>query len=105
MKKSHRLGAALLVAGLVVLTPSAADAATRWFRDAQGDVASSVDVHRVRVINGEPGNPAVRVTVVQHELRPGDGFDVWLDTVAADPGPEYRAAWIADSDSLGLLKV
>jgi hypothetical protein len=103
--RANRLGAALVAATLVVLTPSAASAATAWFSDAKGDVPSSVDIYRVRVINGEPGNPAVRVTVVQAELRAGDGFDVWLDTDAADPGPEYRATWAANSDSLGLRKV
>jgi len=103
--KATRRGAVLVAASLVLLTPSDAIAATRWFHDAHGDVGSSVDVHRVRVINGEPGDAAVRVTVVQRELRPGDGFDVWLDTVPTDPGPEYRAAWVADSDSLGLLEV
>ncbi len=103
--KAHRLGAALVAATLVVLTPAAATAQTRWFRDSQGDVAPSVDIHRVQVINGEPGNAAVRVSVVQRALLPGDVFDVWLDTVPADPGPEFRAAWIADSDSLALLRV
>ena len=96
--KALRLGAVLVAATLVVLTPSAATAATRWFSDVHGDVVSSVDIHRVRVINGEPGNPAVRVTVVQRELRAGDGFNVWIDTVAANPGPEFRAAWFANSD-------
>lgn len=101
----RRWGAALVATALVALTPATAVADTRWFSDAKGDVSSSVDVHRVRVINGEPGTPAVRVTIVQEELQPGDVFDVWLDTDKGDVGPEYRASWIADSDSLGLFKV
>ncbi len=102
---AHRLGVALASIAVIALTPTSASAATRWFSDPQGDVASSVDIHRVRVINGEAGRPAVRVTVVQRELRAGDGFDVWVDTNAADPGPEYRTSWIANSDSLGVRKV
>jgi len=101
----RRLSSALAGVALVALTPTAASAATRWFSDPQGDVASSVDIHRVRVINGEPDRPAVRVTVVQRVLRAGDGFDVWVDTNAADPGPEYRISWVANSDSLGVRKV
>lgn len=101
----RRLIAAPLAAALVALTPLTGVAATRWFSDAHGDVASSVDVHRVRLINGTATAPAVRVTVVQRELRAGDGFDVWVDTDPGDAGPEYRASWFANSDSLGLSQV
>lgn len=100
-----RLGAGLAAAALLVLTPTGATAASQWFSDAHGDVKSSVDIHRVRLFNGSHQGPAVRVTVVQRELRAGDGFDVWLDTDAADPGPEFRAAWFANSDSLGVRMV
>lgn len=100
-----RLGAGLVAAALVALTPTGATAASRWFSDAHGDVKSSVDIHHVRLLNGTPQIPAVRVTVEQRELRAGDGFDVWLDTDPADPGPEFRSAWFANSDSLGVSKV
>lgn len=94
-----------MAAALVALTPLSGVAATRWFSDAHGDVASSVDIHRVRLINGTQTAAAVRVTVVQRELRAGDGFDVWVDTDPGDAGPEYRATWFANSDSLGLNQV
>jgi hypothetical protein len=104
MKVRH-LSAVVVATALVALTPTAASAASRWFQDPHGDVASSVDIHRVRVINGAPNAPAVRLTIEQRQLRAGDGFDVWIDTDGANPGPEYRTAWVANSDSLGLRRV
>lgn len=103
--RARRLSAALVATALVALTPSAASAATRVFQDPHGDVASSVDIHSVRVINGAMQAPAVRIAVTQRQLRAGDGFDIWIDTVASDPGPEYRAFWVANSDVLGVRKV
>jgi len=104
MKVRH-LSALVAAAALVALTPTAASAASRWFQDPHGDIASSVDIHQVRLINGAPNAPAVRVTIEQRLLRAGDGFDIWVDTDAADPGPEYRTTWVANSDILGVRKV
>jgi hypothetical protein len=104
MKLRH-LGALGVAITLVALTPTAANAASRWFQDPHGDVASSVDIHQVRVINGTAKAAAVRVTVEQRQLRAGDAFDIWIDTNAANPGPEYRTTWVANSDVLGVRKV
>lgn len=90
---------------MVALLPTSAYADDAWFHDAKGDVSSSVDIHRVRLINGAPDRPAVRVTVVQKFLRAGDSFEVWFDTNPGNPGPEFKAGWVANSDSLGLSRV
>lgn len=103
--RARRLSAVLVAAALVALTPTAANADTRLFHDPHGDVASSVDIHSVRVTNGAMMAPAIRIAITQRQLRAGDGFDVWIDTDGADRGPEYRAFWVANSDILGVRQV
>lgn len=96
------MSAATLATGLAA---SSASAQTRWFADAQGEVKASIDLHKVQVVNGSAVVPGIKVVLVQRTLLAGDGGDVWYDTDASNPGPEYRASWVANSDILGLSKV
>jgi hypothetical protein len=75
------------------------------FDDEQGNVAASVDIHHVTVVNGSATHHSLKVIVVQRDLQGGDDIDVWIDTRPANPGPEYRAELTANTDSFGLLKV
>jgi hypothetical protein len=75
------------------------------FEDDHGNVAASVDVHEVIVVNGTASHHRVRIVVEQRELEPGDEIDVWIDSNSANPGPEYRAGAKANTDAFGLLKV
>lgn len=105
MNLRRRLLAVGSIIGLVALLPTSALADDAWFHDAKGDVTSSVDIHRLSLINGATDRPAVRVTVVQKFLRAGDSFTVWFDTNPGNAGPEYKAGWIANSDAFGLARV
>lgn len=98
------LGAALVVA---VAVAAAAPASAQWqrFTDQRGDVASSIDVHSVRVVNGTPDAHGVKIVVQQETLLGGDHGTVWIDTDRANPGPEFKVDWIANTDAFGLLKV
>jgi hypothetical protein len=104
----RRIGwaAALCVAavGFTTLAPSA-EAQTRWFSDAYGDVHASIDLHKVQVAVGSERVPGIKVVVVQRSLRAGDAAQVWFDVDSSNPGPEYRAGWIANSDAGGLVAV
>jgi hypothetical protein len=76
---------------LVVSMPMApADAATRLFRDAAGDVTAGTDIQRVRVHNAA----RVLVTVTFRDIRGnrGGGFSVFFDTVKSRLGPEFGAS-------------
>jgi len=87
---------ALATAGVLVLVPSAAQAQVRTFHD-QRDDTSWVDLTKIRV------HYAKRLTLVIHyRHRPVDfrtGFDIWIDTKAKNPGPEYRYSFIPESDA------
>ena len=98
--RSTAVAVGVVAASLVPSTSYGASA--RWFTDARGDVPSSIDIQRVQVVNGSPGDPAVRVVVQVARLRAGDEVMVWLDTDRSHAGPEYLAGGIANSDALGL---
>jgi hypothetical protein len=107
MLKRARWAAGVTV---VLLAATAGTAGTalgdrQVFEDEHGNVAASVDVHQVIVVNGTASHQRVRIVVEQRELQPGDGIDVWIDTKPANPGPEYRASAKANTDALSLLKV
>src|SRR5262245_30290605 len=105
MRGSRWAAATVATAAIVAAAAGQAMAQSRTFQDPRGDVRASVDIHQVRVANGSAVKHAVRIFVTQRDLHPGDAIDVWLDTDAGHPGPEYRAGGYANSDSLGLVKV
>ena len=79
---------ALALAVSIPLAP--ADAATRLFRDAAGDVKAGTDIQRVRVHNAA----RVLVTVTFRDIRGnrGGGFSVFFDTDRSRRGPEFGAS-------------
>jgi hypothetical protein len=103
----NRVGwaAGLAAAALLAATGGTAIADRETFDDEQGNVAASVDIHHVTVVNGSATHHSVKIVVLQRDLRGGDAIDVWIDTLPANPGPEYRAGLKANTDAFGLLKV
>jgi hypothetical protein len=97
--------AGLATAAIVASAAAPAVAQSRTFHDARGDVTASVDIQRVRVVNGSATKHAVRIFVTQRDLRPGDRTTVWLDTKPRNRGPEYRADGKANTNDLGLVRV
>ena len=95
------LGALLCVA--LVAGPAAADSAT--FTDARGDIRASNDIWSVRVVNGADQGTRLHLVARLRDLGPGDQVDFWIDTVATDPGPEFRADAVANSDFLEVRAV
>lgn len=88
-----------LVAVLGLGTPALAE--VRVFFDAAGDTGSRSDITRVRVDHGG----RIQVTAQVGLLRPGDRYDLFLDTRRADIGPEYRMTAVAHSDTIILARV
>lgn len=104
--RAFRRGVGLVAAvALLALTPAAATASSRWFTDQYGDVATSVDIHRVHLINGTAQVPGIKVLISERRLLGGDQVLVWFDTNPGDPGPEFRADWLANTDAGGLRRV
>ena len=96
---------AATAAAILIASAGAATADRQTFEDQHGNVAASVDIHQVTVVNGSAAHHRVKIVVRQRDLRAGDEIDVWIDTRPANPGPEYRAGAKANSDALGLLAV
>ncbi|MGH8867056.1 MAG: hypothetical protein ACRDYU_03555 [Actinomycetes bacterium] len=97
------VAAVLVAAGtFAVQTPASADSV--WFADRRGDILASNDIEQVRVDNGSREGTEVKVVVQLRNLR-FDHVDVYVNTDANDPGPEYRAGGTADSDDLTLHAV
>lgn len=94
---------ALLAASTVLTTASPASAASAWFPDAKGDILASVDIERVQVVNDQ--DRKVQVIAELRNLRLGDVVAVWVDTTAADRGPEYRVQATANSGDLNVYAV
>ena len=93
---------ALVGAGL--LAPAAAN--SRTFHDAAGDTATAQsDLTRVLVRNGGPSGTRVYSSAQVGDLAPGDRTTFWIDTKASNPGPEYKALVLPNSDGFHLEKV
>lgn len=103
MKALRWAAVAALLAVVLSSAPAAADSQT--FQDARGEAKASIDIHSVRVVNGQPGDRRIRFAVWQRRLLAGDHVDVWVDTRSAHPGPEYRVGGIANSDGFGIVRV
>lgn len=87
---------AAVLAGALVLLPSAADAHARTFHDQRNDT-SWVDLTKIRV-----GYAKRLVVVIHYRQQPVDfrtAFDIWIDTKAKNAGPEYRYSFLPDSDA------
>lgn len=95
------LAALVWVAALAV--PASADSAT--FTDARGDIVAGNDIWSVRVVNGADEGTRLRLVARLADLGPGDRVDFWIDTVPSDPGPEFRADAVANSDFLEVRAV
>jgi hypothetical protein len=100
-----RWSVGVAITGVLAVSMGSASAETQTFRDQRGEVSASVDIHRVKVINGSASTHRVKVVVTQRRLKGGDEIDVWIDTKRANPGPEYRAGVKANTNALGLLMV
>ncbi len=82
----------------VALGAAPAAAQTRTFPDRDGGVATAIVTVTV-----ENGAEALKVTSKHKRLMYED--TVWIDTRAADPGPEYRVSGLANSDALSFQRV
>ncbi|HEX5878556.1 MAG TPA: hypothetical protein VF468_09570 [Actinomycetota bacterium] len=96
--------AAVVMSTMIVSAPAHAD--VREFHDAVGDTGgSSSDIDLVRVNNGGPAGNRVIVTTEVGDLDFDDRVALWVDTVADNPGPEYRSVAIPNSDAIELRRV
>lgn len=88
---AHRI-IAPVAAGLLLVGVfgAPADANVRTFKDRRGDADGSIDITRIRVDNATRQPADVTVRVKQRRFRIGDSIRIYLDTSAADRGPEYR---------------
>ncbi len=82
----------------VSLGAGPASAETRTYPDRDGGVGTAIVT--VTVDNGAK---ALRVTMKHKRVLYEDV--VWIDTRAADPGPEYRVSFLANSDALSFRRV
>ena len=82
----------------VSLGAAPAAAETRTYPDRDGGVATAIVT--VTVDNGAR---ALRVTMKHKRVLYEDV--VWIDSRAADPGPEYRVSFLANSDALSFRRV
>jgi hypothetical protein len=92
MHTIKRLAAAASVAaiaGVASLAAGPASADTGVFRDAVADVRHGVDLRTVSVINEKNVRVVIRHDDLVHSYRSNAGVTVWLDTVPAEPGPEF----------------
>ncbi len=89
----------------LAVSPGTASADSAWLPDGHRDILASNDILGVRVVNGFDDGTKVKLVAALRDLAPGDRVDFWIDTDATDPGPEYRADGVANSDFLELRAV
>ena len=90
--------AATLAAGALVLSAAPASANVRSFNDAKGDTKASIDILRVRVINGGTSGNTLAVRMRFAEVSYGGDLRIFVDTRSNNPGPEWRMSGFADSE-------
>lgn len=105
MRTATRTSVAIMLAVVgTFAAQSAASADSVWFQDGRRDILSSVDIEQVRVDNGFHDGREVKVVVQLRNLR-FDHIDVYLNTVADDPGPEFRLGASSNSDDITMHAV
>lgn len=87
-RRANVAAAGLALAALVG-TAAPAVAATSTFTDARGDVAHGVDVASVKVVNEKNVRIRIQHDDLRTSFRSGASMTVFLDTDAAEPGPEF----------------
>lgn len=98
--------AMLLPIALVGIESTPAVAAAARFTDPRGDAGGAPDITRVIVRNSVPTAP-MRVTVVVRYV-PDENVvvqhEVFYDTDASDPGPEYHFHVVPNSEDASLYR-
>lgn len=73
----------------LALTATPAQAQTRIFADAHGDMAHGADLHAVKVVNEKNVRVVLRTENLVRSFRSGASTAVYLDTDPTDAGPEF----------------
>lgn len=97
MSSVMKLVIPLVLTAVMSLVPSSASADSATFPDGR-DTRGLMDIHRVRVINGERLTTRIVVRDLRRRIRQ-DGVSVWLDTKAGQRGPEFgigSGLWMSD---------
>jgi hypothetical protein len=102
MKKHAALAAAAAIAASLITAP--AHAQTETFGDPADAAAPVSDIRRV-VVNNATTNNRVTVRANMGAVIYGDSAILWLDTKAADAGPEYKLRLYPESDGFTLRRV
>jgi hypothetical protein len=79
---------------------AAGNLALRTFHNPAGDSGAAPDIRSVVVRNADPSKPRRVSVAVRYELT-GDNqssLNAWFDTNLQNPGPEYRASVIPNSE-------
>ena len=98
MKRRQVSCTAALAAGVLLLSAAPASANVRSFNDAEGDTKASIDILRVRVINGGTSGNTLAVRTRFADVSFGDELRIFVDTRSNNPGPEWRMSGYADSE-------
>ena len=97
------MAAASVLTTLAVALPAHAD--SRVFADRAGDTGNAADITTVKVANGSGDGHRVAVRADVGQLRIGDYYTFWFDTVSSNPGPEYKVVVYPNSDGIGLQRL
>lgn len=73
----------------LALTVTPAQAQTRTFPDAHGDMAHGADLHAVKVVNEKNVRVVLRTENLVRSFKSGASTAVYLDTDPTDAGPEF----------------